>query len=214
MVRTKICGIQTLDDLVVAEAAGTDAVGFLVGQRHASDCFITTEMAAQLCRQAKPFVSTVVVTHIEDPDEIIHITTMIPSSEIQLHSDLSISILNYLRKKIRQRLICKVSVRDRTAVERAQEIEPYADAILLDSIDEKHDQVGGTGKTHDWSISREIVVSVQKPVILAGGLNSQNIGQAIAEVGPWGVDVNSGVTINGRKSAELACKFVELAKNI
>lgn len=212
MIRTKICGIRSLDDLLVAEKAGTDAVGFLVGQRHASNSFIDEAEARALRCKSAPFISTVVVTHLEAPQEIIRMAAFIGSSEIQLHSDLSVQVLSFLRQNIQQKIIGKVSVSDLSAIARAQEIEPYVDAILLDSINMETNQVGGTGKVHDWSISAEIVRTLHKPIILAGGLNPQNVGMAIEKVSPWGVDVNTGVTENGRKSEKLAREFVRRAK--
>lgn len=213
MVRTKICGIASVEDLEIAEKAGSDAVGFLVGQKHASNAFITVEQAEEWCRKAKPFVSTVVVTHLEDPDEIIELIHRIKPTTIQLHSDLSIQTLIYLKARIPGiKRIGKVSVCNASSVERALEIQPYVDAILLDTIDLENDKVGGTGLTHDWSLSRQIVEAVQIPVILAGGLNPENVKAAIELVKPWSVDVNSGVKIHGRNDVELVRQFVRRAK--
>lgn len=213
MIRTKICGITSYDDLRIAEDSGTDAVGFLVGQRHFSNDFITVEQAAELCRRAAPFVSTVVVTHVENTEEIVAIAESIRPSAMQLHSDFDVASMEFLAERLDfVKRIYKVSVSDDSAVDRALCLQRYADAILLDSVDLAADRVGGTGIVHDWNISRKIVRVVGCPVILAGGLTPDNISDAIEKVKPWGVDVNSGVTRNGHKDSYLANKFVANAK--
>jgi len=213
MVRTKICGIASYEDLKIAENSGTDAVGFLVGKKHNAYGFISVELASELRKKTNPFISTVVVTHIEDVNEIIHIAETIKPNAIQLHNDLSINVIKLLKAKLQyQKLICKVSIQDFSAVNRAIELQEYADAILLDSIDTINDKVGGTGIVHNWDISKQIVKTLEKPIILAGGLNPENIKNAIIKVSPWGVDVNTGVTINRIKDAVLVNKFVLNAK--
>jgi phosphoribosylanthranilate isomerase len=100
---------------------------------------------------------------------------------------------------------------DETAIAHAVEAAQHADAILLDS--RTATRIGGTGKTHDWTISARIVQAVQKPVILAGGLKPENVARAIEAVQPFAVDVNSGVEFpDGRKSPERLEDFISLAK--
>jgi len=96
---------------------------------------------------------------------------------------------------------------------RAREIEEVVDAILLDSIDPSTGRVGGTGHVHDWSISSKIVSAAKVPVILAGGLTPDNVREAVTLVGPWSVDVNSGVEdLDGRKHEERVRRFIDSAK--
>jgi phosphoribosylanthranilate isomerase len=107
-------------------------------------------------------------------------------------------------------VIEKVSVQGRRAFDRAREIESSVDAIVLDSLDPMTDRLGGTGKTHDWSLSGKIVANCKVPVMLAGGLTPQNGMEAICIVRPFAVDVNSGVERpDGRKSEERICRFIE-----
>ncbi|HZL11167.1 MAG TPA: phosphoribosylanthranilate isomerase [Prolixibacteraceae bacterium] len=213
MIRTKICGIASFDDLKIAENSGTDAVGFLVGKRHNAIGFISVNLASELCRRTMPFIDTVLVTHSEEVNEIIHFAEIINPNAIQLHSDLSVEVLKLLKSRLPfQKLICKVSICDESAVSRVLELQDYADAILLDSIDLINDRVGGTGIVHNWNISKRIVDILKKPVILAGGLNPENVIDAIIKVRPWAVDINSGVTINGVKDNVLVNRFVLNAK--
>lgn len=215
MVRTKICGITSDADLKIAENSGTDAIGFLVGKRHNAFGFITIDLASELCRKVKPFVNTVVVTHLEKIHEIVHLARTIDPTAIQIHSDLSLSVIKSLKNKLtNQKLICKISIQDYGAVNRAIELQEYADAILLDSIDVLNDKVGGTGIVHNWDISKMIVEILEKPVILAGGLNPENVKAAILKVNPWAVDANTGVTINHVKDMTLVNNFVTNAKEL
>ncbi len=109
-----------------------------------------------------------------------------------------------------RKVIGKVSVEGPSALDRARELDQKVDAIVLDSIDRTTGQVGGTGTTHDWGISAEIVKQVSIPVILAGGLTPANVRDAIGRVQPWAVDVNSGVrNTGGFKDRDLIRKFIE-----
>ena len=102
-----------------------------------------------------------------------------------------------------------VHVMDASAVDTAQQAAAYADAIILDT--RTPEQLGGTGLTHDWSISAKIVPSVEIPVILAGGLTPENVGAAIHQVHPYAVDVHTGVKKNNIRDALKTKTFVEAA---
>jgi phosphoribosylanthranilate isomerase len=214
MVRVKMCGIRSIDECRQALDAGVDAIGLLVGQVHASSDFISQPTAIDICDSIGPFVVPVLVTHLSDPDEIADLAAPIRCLAIQAHSDMSPADLRDLRRKVHpRRLIGKVSVDGPSAIDRSDSIQTAVDAILLDSIDRSTDRVGGTGMTHDWSLSATIVSRVRTPVILAGGLTESNVGDAIRQVRPWAVDVNSGVKRqDGTRSGELMARFAYAAK--
>ena len=130
-------------------------------------------------------------------------------SEIQLHNEIEPYEIALIREGApHARLIKAVHVADWSALNAARSCEPYSDAILLDSRTEN--RIGGTGQVHDWSISREIVRLSKKPTILAGGLNEENVLDAIGFVRPFGVDVNSGVDDScGDKDEETVRGFVQ-----
>lgn len=110
-------------------------------------------------------------------------------------------------------MIAKISVEGPSAIERALELDHQVDAIVLDSINRAKGQVGGTGIIHDWEISAEIVRHVSTPVILAGGLTPVNVRDAIRQVQPWAVDVNSGVrNKDGFKDSNLIRAFIVASK--
>jgi phosphoribosylanthranilate isomerase len=214
MTRVKICGIQSLSDMHIAVQQGADAIGVLVGQLHSSTDFVPADVAAAICASTPPFVTTVLVTHIEDPDTVLALANNVPSAAVQLHSDMPVSVLRALRRELAPRkVIAKASVEGPSAIERARELDQQVDAIVLDSINRTKGQVGGTGITHDWEISAQIVKHVSTPVILAGGLTPENVREAIRRVQPWAVDVNSGVrNTDGVKDKNLIGAFILASK--
>jgi phosphoribosylanthranilate isomerase len=185
-----------------------------VGRLHAAADFLEPDRARELALAIPPFVVSVLVTHLQDPDEVLALATQVPTAVVQLHSDLGPAELEHLRERLLPRKILGlVSVEDTTAIDRAREIEPCVDGIVLDSRDRATDRVGGTGRVHDWSISARIVVASRVPVMLAGGLTPDNVRAAIRTVQPWGVDVNSGVeSADGRKDPLLVKRFVTEAR--
>ena len=213
MTRVKICGITSLSEALLAERNGADAIGVLVGRLHVSPDFISPELAAEICSRLPPFLTSVFVTHLEDSVEIIRLAELIPARALQIHSDVPRSVLQALRERIWPRkLIGKISIMDESALLRAHEIETAVDAIVLDSADPKTNRVGGTGIVHDWSISARIVSEVKIPVILAGGLNPENVAAAIAAVKLWAVDVHSGVEMpDGKKCEKRIGDFIKTA---
>ena len=159
-------------------------------------------------------MTTVLVTHIEDPAAVIALADTVPTAAVQLHSDMTTTLLRVMRRELAPRkVIAKINVEGASAIERARELDQQVDAIVLDSRNRTTGQVGGTGITHDWEISSQIVKHVSTPVILAGGLTPANVRDAIRRVQPWAVDVNSGVRNDvGLKDSNLIRAFIEMSK--
>ncbi|MCZ8247988.1 MAG: phosphoribosylanthranilate isomerase [Microcystis sp.] len=214
MIRVKICGNRTIEDVLLSVNSGADALGLIVGTKYYSEDKISPDFAGTLLEKIPPLVNTVLVTHLQSSQEIIKVYSLVPTSTIQLHNDISIEEIQAIKHLLPHvKLIKAVHVVDERAIETAQYFAPFTDAILLDS--RTTGRIGGTGKTHDWSISRKITSLISKPVILAGGLNPDNILQAIECVNPFGVDVNSGVdTSSGDKDPDKIRKFVDVCKRI
>ncbi|MET7770283.1 phosphoribosylanthranilate isomerase [Nocardia sp. NPDC005366] len=216
-VRAKICGIRSETDLRLAVAAGADAVGFISGITHFSEDGLSAPQAATLSAMVPPFVTRVLVTHLEDASAIVALADEIGVDAIQVHGLVSSATVSQVRATAGGRkILAAVHVTGRDAVAIAQETAQFCDAVLLDSRTE--DRLGGTGLTHDWSISAEIVEALAEigcPVVLAGGLNAGNVGAAIAAVRPFGVDVNSGVEdASGNKSPQACRDFVTAAHDL
>jgi phosphoribosylanthranilate isomerase len=212
VLRVKICGNRTSDDLALAGRMGADAVGLIVGARHRTEDAVAPAAAAALLRDVPVFVNSVLVTHLLTAAEVLDLHQAVPASTIQLHDAITVAEVEAIRRVIPHiPLIKAVGVTDEGAIDVARHFEPYVDALLLDT--HTGDRIGGTGVVHDWSISRRIVANVNKPVILAGGLRPENLIEAIKAVQPYGVDVNTGVEFsNGEKDPDRVREFIQLAR--
>jgi phosphoribosylanthranilate isomerase len=212
-IRVKICGIRNLGEARMAVSLGADALGFLCGLSYRTEDELDLQTAQRIISKAPPFVSTVLVTHQTDLDWVVRACRQSGCSTVQLHGDFALEQIPELRTMIPNvRIIKAVSVVDESAIKFATAAAEQADAIILDS--RTATRIGGTGHTHDWTISARIVKAVAKPVILAGGLNPENVAKAIDLVQPFAVDVNSGVEFpDGSKSPQKVGYFVRLAKN-
>jgi phosphoribosylanthranilate isomerase len=190
----KICGLRTAEEARLASLAGATALGFLVGLTHRAEDEVTEAEARAVLRSLPATGPTpVMVTHLPDPAAIAALAERIGAATIQVHGDLRPDGLVALRARAPgRRLLKAIHVTGPEAVAHARAFAPHACALLLDS--RTADRLGGTGRTHDWTISRRIVAAVAPvPVILAGGLTPENVAAAITSVLPAGVDVNSGV---------------------
>jgi phosphoribosylanthranilate isomerase len=153
----------------------------------------------------------------EKASDVLKVAQEIKPDYIQLHSSLPLEELKKLRKSCKSGLILVIPIDPEakdasTLVENAREVEGLADYLLLDT---KGPRGGGTGVPHDWTISREIRDSVDKPVFLAGGLKPSNVLQAIRAVNPYGVDASSGVESKvGKKDMRLIAEFIQKVKGM
>ena len=200
MTRVKVCGIMNEKDLDCAIAGGADAVGFIVeveDSRHR----ISAEDASELIRLVPVFTKSVAVIAPNSPEEAVLLARKTEADLLQVHGTLEPLEIKELKKRVHQKVIAAVP----PGVE-AHRMAAAADAILLDTF--KDDKLGGTGAVHDWSVSAAVARGIQIPIILAGGLNPSNVGEAIRTVKPYAVDVSSGVEIAGRKDQEKVESFV------
>ena len=174
----------------------------------------TEAEAGEIIRDIPAPHKGVLITYINNADEVIEMCDALHSKVMQLHGDIEVSELQKI-KKLRPdiEIIKSLVVRGNNFEEletMVDSLSPYVDAFITDTFDPSTGAEGATGKTHDWNISAMLVELSDKPVILAGGLNADNVRQAIVEVCPAGVDVHTGVEgKDGRKDYELVKKFVE-----
>lgn len=206
--RTKICGIRNMKDAMVAIDAGANAVGFLVGITHLAEDKIDKEEAAKIIDALPPFVSTVMVTHLTDKNDIVSLAKELKVNTIQIHDYIPPEDVAYVKNECPYcKIIKAIHVIDREeTLAMMHDFEGVCDALLLDS--RTKERLGGTGIVHDWDISRLVVEKSKIPVILAGGLTQDNVYDAVKKVKPYGVDVNSGVEEDGWKSKEKVEKFI------
>jgi len=213
----KICGVRRQEDALLAAELGADAIGLLVGQKHTSPDFIFTTVAKDIARALPPSVEAVLVTHVEDLDELERLLQQSEIRTIQLHSEIAPSSVERLRGRLPHLKIFKsINIISADSVAYPEAFEKLVDGFVLDSINVATGQLGGTGKTHDWSVSRQIVMRYPEiPIILAGGLNSENVRSAIEYVHPFGVDVNSGTKApDGFKDTRKMEEFIVQAKGL
>ncbi|MGH3697099.1 MAG: phosphoribosylanthranilate isomerase [Pseudonocardiaceae bacterium] len=216
--RVKICGIRSEADLDIAVASGADAVGFISGVTHRSEDALTPEQAAELVAATPPYVSTVLVTHLEHAEEIVGLAEMLSVDTVQVHGLVSVATLRKVfdQSHRRRRITRAVHVTGEESVSEALQVVGACHAVHLDS--RTVDRLGGTGRTHDWSISRKIVdklALVPLPVILSGGLRPENVAEAVEAVQPFAVDTNSGVEDEcGNKDAPRSFKFVAQVRGV
>jgi phosphoribosylanthranilate isomerase len=204
MTRVKICGIMNSDDLALALQAGADAVGFVVEIEDSRHC-ISAEKAADLIHKVPVYTKSVAVIHPRDLDDALRLADITRADVLQLHSSLPPSEVADLKSRTGSKLVVAVAADDGGL--QAERYERVADAILLDSMVEG--RLGGTARVHDWDKSASIVRSLQVPVLMAGGLDPENVLQAIARVRPYAVDVSSGTETAGRKDPFKVRAFVE-----
>jgi phosphoribosylanthranilate isomerase len=211
-VRVKICGITRKEDLDVAAAAGADAVGFVVGVASSPRNLSLTE-AERLIRQVPPFVKSVLVTVPRSIDDFAAYEKLNPDA-IQIHGENLDAAASVRLKLPNTMLIGAVNAHLDSDLEAVSRAAKLFDAVLIDSFADG--LYGGTGVVHDWELSRRVKQVVQpKPLILAGGLNPENVAEAVRTVEPYAVDVSSGVEQQpGIKSNQKIVEFIKNAKDV
>ena len=216
MIKVKICANKSIEEAKMSIDAGADIIGILVGQEHTSNDFVDKYTAKEIADFAKGKCDISLVTHLTNADEIIELTKFIGNNVIQLHSDIEEIEVEKIKKEFPNvKLVRLIHVSAEGKICTDYKKIKYADYYLLDSFNLKTNQVGGTGLIHDWNKSRELIKILDKPTFLAGGLNPENVADAIKQANPYGVDVNSGCkNDNGIKDKEKVKLFIKNAKGI
>jgi len=198
--RVKICCIGSLEEAWTAIDHGASALG-LVSEMPSGPGVIPESLIAEISRRIPPFVSSVLLTSKRNPSEIIGQHRRCGANALQICDELDPDGLDAVARALPGVDVIRViHVHGEASIEEAEAISPHVDGILLDSGSKKGSvvELGGTGRTHNWDVSRRIVEAVEVPVILAGGLNPGNVVEAIKLVKPYAVDVCSGVRTGGR----------------
>lgn len=207
--RVKICCIASREEAWAAIHAGASALG-LVSEMPSGPGPISWEAIAEIAPAVPPPIATFLLTCSQDAEVIIAQQRRTSASVLQLVDRLERGEYAQIRQALRGIGIVQViHVTGEESLREAVTIAPQVDALLLDSGNPSLTvkELGGTGRIHDWSISRRIRESVPVPVFLAGGLNSSNVADAIREVVPFGIDVCSGVRTDGKLDAEKLARF-------
>lgn len=208
MIKVKICGLTRKADVLYAAYFGADALG--VVNVPESKRYVKLSAAKELFAVVPPFVSRVLVAAPKRLSEAKDIEGC-GADYLQLHGVEDVGFIRDIRESTRLKLIKQLYVTGPESVEQARAYSEVVDAILLDT--KTKEGMGGTGKAHDWNLSKKIVSSIDKPVILAGGLNPENVANAITKVRPYAVDVASGVESSpGIKDKDKIKQFLFNAK--
>lgn len=175
---------------------------------------LSEENAAEIILELKPPYFGVVISYSDTAKEAIELCDKLNVKIIQLHGSIKIEELKKIKQKRSDIYVIKSLVIKQNNIDiltkLIKQTEPFVDAYITDTFDPTTGASGATGKTHDWEISKRFVELSSKPVILAGGLNPENVYEAIVKVKPAGVDVHTGVENNtGRKDEQLVKKFIE-----
>jgi phosphoribosylanthranilate isomerase len=197
--RVKICCICSLEEAWTAINHGASALG-LVSEMPSGPGVIHESLIADIARRIPPFVSSVLLTSKRRPSKIIEQHRRCGTNAIQICDDLDRDGLDEVSSALPGIDIIRViHVNGEGSIEEAEAVSPYVGGILLDSGSKEGSvvELGGTGRTHNWEISRRIVEIVDVPVILAGGLSPGNVAEAIKLVKPYAVDVCSSVRTGG-----------------
>src|SRR6187402_1626880 len=206
----KICCMASREEAALAMSMGADALG-LVSTMPSGPGPIADELIADIAAIVPPPVATFLLTCRQDADSIIEQHSMCRTSTLQLVDSMAPAELEKLRARLPGiRLVQVIHVGGEESIDEARMIAPSVDALLLDSGNQKLavKELGGTGRVHDWRISRRIRDAVDVPLFLAGGLNAGNVAPAVAAVQPHGVDVCSGVRTDGKLDAAKLRAFV------
>jgi phosphoribosylanthranilate isomerase len=209
--RVKICCIQSIHEAAVAVRYGASAIG-LVSEMPSGPGPIPESSIIEISSAIPPGVATFLLTSLTDAGEIIEQQRRCRTNTIQLTDRLQTGTYAELQDALPGiRIVQVIHVTAEDAIQEAKEVAPDVHAILLDSGNPslQTKELGGTGKTHDWDISRRLKESVNVPVFLAGGLREDNVTEAIRTVKPYAVDVCSGVRTDGNLDEKKLATFFE-----
>ena len=190
--------------------AGASAVG-LVSAMPSGPGPIPESLIAEIATTIPPAVGSFLLTSLEDPAAIIDQQRRLRVNTIQICDRLTAGSHRRLREALPGvSLVQVVHVNGPEAIDEAIAVAPFVDAILLDSGNQALPikELGGTGRTHDWNLSRRIREAIDVPMFLAGGLNPSNVAAAIREVQPYGLDVCSGLRTNDALDSQKLTDFI------
>jgi phosphoribosylanthranilate isomerase len=202
--RIKICCIASVDEAWMAIRAGASALG-LVSAMPSGPGVIPWERIAEIAAAVPPPIATFLLTCSQNAAEIVEQQRRCRTNTIQICDHLTTGSYDEIRRATPGISIVQVihvggeESLGEESLNEAVEVARHVDAILLDSGNQKLavKELGGTGRTHDWRLSRRIRDAVSVPIFLAGGLSAANVREAIESVDPFGLDLCSGVRTDG-----------------
>jgi phosphoribosylanthranilate isomerase len=211
MVRVKICCISSIDEAKMAIQFGASALG-LVADMPSGPGVISDDLILTISKIVPPSVSTFMLTSATSAHQIIEHHKRTLTNTIQIVDELKEGTYEIIKKALPAiKIVQVIHVIDEKTIDEAVKISEFVDASLLDSGNPNLEikELGGTGRVHNWTISKKIVEQSKVPVFLAGGLTVNNVRQAIEQVQPFGLDLCSGVRTNNKLDPFKLEKFFE-----
>lgn len=209
--RVKICCISSVSEAQMAITHGASALG-LVGNMPSGPGIISDELIVQIAKSVPPPIATFLLTSETQAEAIIAHHQKVHTTTIQIVDALQEGTYQQIRQALPAiKLVQVIHVIDEQTVEEAIQISEFVDAILLDSGNPNLQvkELGGTGRVHNWALSRKIRESIRVPLFLAGGIKAENVKEAIETVQPFGLDLCSSVRTNGLLDPTKLEKFFE-----
>jgi phosphoribosylanthranilate isomerase len=197
--RIKVCCISTVEEAWTAIRCGASALG-LVSAMPSGPGVIEDDTIQRIALQVPPGVATFLLTSATEADAVVEQQRRAGVNTVQLVDAVAPGEYARMRRAMPGiALVQVIHVRGAASVDEAREAAPHVNAVLLDSGDPALavKELGGTGRVHDWAVSARIREAVDVPVYLAGGLRPENVAQAVERVGPFGLDVCTGVRTDG-----------------
>lgn len=217
--RIQIAGVHDVEEARLLVDCKVDCIGFpLRLPVHKEDC--TEEEARNIISSLPNHIQSMCITYLTKAGEIVELCDALAATGVQLHAPLPVAELEEVRARrpdllVMKSIIVPPVITDETLRGLEDEVQSYApvcDAFLTDTHDPATGADGATGKTHDWSVSKRLVKLSPRPIILAGGLNADNVAAAIEAVRPYGVDAHTGVEgPDGRKDRSETARFAKIA---
>jgi phosphoribosylanthranilate isomerase len=198
--RVKICCISSIEEAKMAIQFGASALG-LVANMPSGPGVITDEEILKITKSVPPAISTFMLTSETSADEIIEHHKRTLTNTIQIVDELKDGTYQTIREALPAiKIVQVIHVIDEKTIDEAIRISYSVDALLLDSGNPNLEikELGGTGRVHNWTLSKKIIEQSKVPVFLAGGLTPENVRQAIEQVQPFGLDLCSGVRTNNK----------------
>jgi phosphoribosylanthranilate isomerase len=208
--RVKVCCIASEEEAALAIRMGASAIG-LVSRMPSGPGPIPESRIRDIAQIVPPGIATFLLTCETTAEPIIRQQRYTGANTLQLVDEVESGVHEALRHELPGiKIVQVIHVRDDGALAEARQVSPHVDAILLDSGNPSltTKELGGTGRAHDWAVSRKIRDAVRVPVYLAGGLNPGNVGKAITQVQPFGVDLCSGLRTDGHLDANKLEQFM------
>ena len=207
--------MSSVREVNLAVKYGADALGFVSAMPSGAG-IIDESLIPELASEVPSGIDTFLLTCLLNAEDIISQIRRCKTNTVQLVDSVETNVYEKIRLALPHiKIVQVIHVTGGNSIKEAETISPYVDALLLDSGNPNLQikELGGTGRIHDWSISKLICESIKKPVFLAGGLNPDNIEEAVSSVRPYGVDVCTGLRTNGNLDEDKLRSFISKVRN-